>query len=183
MEMEKQIPIIALTANAVVGMREMFVEKGFNDFLAKPIDVNKLDEMIGLWIPKEKRELGTVNKKPENGKKFVILVDDNPANLRLGKNILSAQYRVATSPSAEKMFDILEKSRPAIILLDIDMPDINGYEAIKILKSKPETKDIPVIFIAEEGSSPDKENDFGAADYVFKPFDPPTLIACIEKHS
>jgi signal transduction histidine kinase/CheY-like chemotaxis protein/HPt (histidine-containing phosphotransfer) domain-containing protein len=52
----KQVPIIALTANAVVGVREMFIEKGFNDFLAKPIDVLKLDEILYRWIPKEKRE-------------------------------------------------------------------------------------------------------------------------------
>jgi CheY-like chemotaxis protein len=52
----KQIPIIALTANAVVGMREMFLENGFNDFLDKPIDVGKLDEILGRWISKEKRE-------------------------------------------------------------------------------------------------------------------------------
>ena len=184
-KMEKQIPIIALTANAVVGMREMFIENGFNDFLAKPIDVNKLDEMLNLWIPKEKRELGTVNKqeKPETVKKYVILVDDNPANLRQGKNILSAQYRVATFPSAEKMFGVLENNHPAIILLDIDMPQMNGYDALKTLKSKPETKDIPVILIAEEGASPDKEKGIGAADYVSKPFEPAALTACIEKYS
>jgi CheY-like chemotaxis protein len=54
----KQIPIIALTANAVVGMREMFLQKGFDDFLTKPIDVSKLDDMLERWIPKEKREQG-----------------------------------------------------------------------------------------------------------------------------
>jgi HPt (histidine-containing phosphotransfer) domain-containing protein len=53
----KQVPIIALTANAVVGMREMFLENGFNDFLAKPIDVSKLDEILDRWIPKEKRAM------------------------------------------------------------------------------------------------------------------------------
>jgi len=53
------IPIIALTANAVSGMREMFIEKGFNDFLAKPIDISKLDEILAKWIPKEKREAGS----------------------------------------------------------------------------------------------------------------------------
>jgi len=50
------VPIIALTANAVMGMREMFIENGFNDFLSKPIDISKLDEMLDKWIPKEKRE-------------------------------------------------------------------------------------------------------------------------------
>jgi signal transduction histidine kinase/CheY-like chemotaxis protein len=53
----KQVPIIALTANAVVGMREMFISKGFNDFLAKPIDVSKLNEILDNWIRKEKREV------------------------------------------------------------------------------------------------------------------------------
>jgi signal transduction histidine kinase/CheY-like chemotaxis protein len=55
------VPIVALTANAVMGMREMFIEKGFSDFLAKPIDVSKMDEILNRWIPKEKRETKTVN--------------------------------------------------------------------------------------------------------------------------
>jgi CheY-like chemotaxis protein len=66
---DKQIPIIALTANAVSGMREMFIEKGFNDFLAKPIDVSKLDEMLGKWIPKEKRKRKVKNGELETAKK------------------------------------------------------------------------------------------------------------------
>jgi CheY-like chemotaxis protein len=53
---KQRIPIIALTANAVVGMREMFLESGFDDFLSKPIDISKLDEMLDRWIPKEKRD-------------------------------------------------------------------------------------------------------------------------------
>jgi signal transduction histidine kinase/DNA-binding response OmpR family regulator/HPt (histidine-containing phosphotransfer) domain-containing protein len=56
--MRKQVPIISLTANAVVGMREMYIENGFNDFLSKPIDVSKLDEILDRWIPREKREIG-----------------------------------------------------------------------------------------------------------------------------
>jgi CheY-like chemotaxis protein len=63
---DKQIPIIALTANAVSGMREMFIEKGFNDFLAKPIDVSKLDEMLGKWIPKDKRKRKIESEKVKN---------------------------------------------------------------------------------------------------------------------
>jgi len=53
-----RVPVVALTANAVSGMQEMFMEKGFNDFLAKPIDVSKLDDMLNRWIPKEKRKRG-----------------------------------------------------------------------------------------------------------------------------
>jgi CheY-like chemotaxis protein len=79
-EQEKQgidrsaVPIIALTANAVSGMREMFIEKGFNDFLAKPIDVSKLDEILARWIPKEKRE----KKGTGNGDRYS---NDKPQSL------------------------------------------------------------------------------------------------------
>jgi CheY-like chemotaxis protein len=54
----KSMPIVALTANAVVGMRETFIEKGFSDFLAKPIDVPKFDEILDRYIPTEKKEFG-----------------------------------------------------------------------------------------------------------------------------
>jgi CheY-like chemotaxis protein/anti-sigma regulatory factor (Ser/Thr protein kinase) len=184
----KYIPIIALTANAVVGIREMFIEAGFNDFLDKPIDIGKLDEMLGRWILKEKRETATADRKqekPEGGKKLVILVDDSPANLRLGKNILSEKYSAATAPSAEKMFSLLEHNHPSIILLDINMPQMNGYEAFALLKSNPETKEIPVVFLAEASddlSGVEKGHSLGAAGYVSKPFDPPALIGCIEKN-
>jgi putative two-component system response regulator len=120
----------------------------------------------------------------EDEKKLVILVDDNPANLRIGKNVLAEKYSVATSPSAEKMFSLLENNSPAMILLDVDMPEMNGYEAIKILKSKPQTKDIPVIFLTARTESDDELEglSLGAIDYIIKPFQPPLLLKRIEVH-
>jgi adenylate cyclase len=117
-------------------------------------------------------------------KKFVILVDDNPTNLKIGKHVLSEKYRVATFPSAEKLLSALENNHPAIILLDIDMPDMNGYEAIKILKSKPETKNIPVIFLTAKTESDDELEglSLGAIDYITKPFNPALLLKRIEVH-
>ena len=117
-------------------------------------------------------------------KELLILVDDNPANLRIGKNVLEGQYVVATAPSAAKMFSLLENNRPAVILLDIDMPEMDGYEAIKILKSKPETKDIPVIFLTAKNESGDELEglSLGAIDYITKPFQPPLLLKRIEVH-
>jgi len=120
----------------------------------------------------------------ENEKKLIILVDDNPANLRIGKNVLAEKYAVATAPSAEKMFSLLESNRPDMILLDVDMPEINGYEAIKNLKSKTETKDIPVIFLTARTESDDELEglSLGAIDYITKPFQPPLLLKRIEVH-
>jgi putative two-component system response regulator len=126
----------------------------------------------------------TKGETMDNEKKLVLLVDDNPANLRIGKNVLAEKYAVATSPSAEKMFSLLENNNPAMILLDVDMPEMNGHEAIKILKSKPETKDIPVIFLTARAESDDELEglSLGAIDYITKPFQPPLLLKRIEVH-
>jgi len=120
----------------------------------------------------------------ETEKKLVILVDDNPANLRIGKNVLLEKYAVATAPSAAKLFSLLENNDPAIILLDIDMPEMNGYEAIKILKNKNETKNIPVIFLTAKTESDDELEglSLGAIDYITKPFQPSLLLKRIEVH-
>jgi putative two-component system response regulator len=114
----------------------------------------------------------------------IILVDDNPSNLRTGKNVLSEKYEVYTVPSAAKLFDLLNDIIPAMILLDIEMPEMNGYEAIKILKAEENTKDIPVIFLT---GKTDTENELeglglGAIDYITKPFMPPLLLKRIEVH-
>jgi class 3 adenylate cyclase/CheY-like chemotaxis protein len=114
----------------------------------------------------------------------IILVDDNPSNLRAGKNVLSQKYEVFTAPSAAKLFEILADIKPAMILLDIEMPEMNGYEAIKILKKGEETRDIPVIFLTGKA---DAENeleglDLGAVDYITKPFQPALLLKRIEVH-
>ena len=120
----------------------------------------------------------------EQDENLIILVDDNPANLRIGKNILSKKYTVATVPSAEKLFSRLEHVRPSMILLDIDMPEMDGYEAIKILKAKPETADIPVIFLTARIESDDELEglSLGAIDYITKPFQPSLLLKRIELH-
>jgi len=120
----------------------------------------------------------------ENEKPLVILVDDNPANLRIGKNVLSEKFAVATAPSADKMFGLLENNNPAIILLDVDMPEMNGYEAIKILKSKSQSQNIPVIFVTGRTESDDELAglSLGAIDYITKPFQPALLLKRIEVH-
>lgn len=120
----------------------------------------------------------------EGEKKLIILVDDNPANLRIGKNVLSEKYTVATAPSAAKLFKLLENNHPALILLDVDMPQMDGYEAIKILKSTQDIKNIPVVFLTGMTDSQNEEKGrvMGAVDYMTKPFDPPALFSCLEKH-
>jgi putative two-component system response regulator len=113
-----------------------------------------------------------------------MVVDDNVANLKIAKNALSDLYDAFTVPSAAKMFELLERNLPKLILLDVDMPDMDGYEAIGVLKSKSKTANIPVIFLTAK-NDPDNELrglSTGAVDYISKPFMPQLLRKRVELH-
>ena len=117
-------------------------------------------------------------------KKLIMLVDDNPTNLRLGMNVLDEKYDIATAPSAAKMFELLNSMTPDMILLDVDMPGMTGYDALILLKEKAETKDIPVIFVTARIDYSDEHQglSLGAIDYITKPFQPRLLLKRIEVH-
>jgi putative two-component system response regulator len=108
----------------------------------------------------------------------IIMVDDNMANLTMGRNMLKAFYEVYPAPSAAKLFEILENVLPDLILLDIEMPEMNGYEAIRKMKADVRFADIPVIFLtAKSDEESELEGfDLGAADYMSKPFSGPLLL-------
>jgi putative two-component system response regulator len=113
-----------------------------------------------------------------------MLVDDNMANLAIGKNILKDSCEVYAIPSAEKLFEILKHVTPDMILLDIMMPETDGYAAIRRLKAEAQWADIPVIFLT---SKTDEHSELeglslGAIDYVTKPFSAPLLQKRIENH-
>ena len=114
----------------------------------------------------------------EDTRSKIILVDDNMANLTMGRNMLKTFYEVYPAPSAAKFFELLENILPDLVLLDIEMPEMNGYEAIKKMKADPRFADIPVIFLtAKNDESSELEGfDLGAVDYISKPFSGPLLL-------
>jgi two-component system, cell cycle response regulator len=111
-------------------------------------------------------------------KKKIIVVDDNIENLTALKDTLKEKYEVYPIPSAEKMFDLLEHIMPDLILLDVEMPDMNGYDAAKKLKSNEKYKSIPFMFltIRDDIKSELDGLDLGAVDYIHKPFVGPLLL-------
>jgi putative two-component system response regulator len=113
-----------------------------------------------------------------------MLVDDNRTNLLAGKTALAEQYIVVTVPSAARMLEALDYSKPELILLDVDMPEMSGFEAIKILKARPQSQDIPVIFLTamRESANELEGLQLGAVDYITKPFSPPLLRKRVELH-
>ena len=116
--------------------------------------------------------------------KEVFIVDDNVTNLTVAKNALKDQYRVRTIPSAAKMFDILDKVIPDLIVLDIEMPEMNGFDAMAILKKNKKTADIPVIFLTGLSDHNVEARGFqiGAIDFINKPFSEPVLQNRIKTH-
>ena len=120
----------------------------------------------------------------ENKKQKIMLIDDSKTNLTMGKTILSELYDVYALPSADKLFEFLKHVTPDLILLDIKMPGINGYEAITLLKADKQYADIPVIFVTAKSSESDEYEGLalGAIDYVTKPFIPALLLKRIENH-
>jgi len=114
----------------------------------------------------------------ENVRPKIIIVDDNMSSLTQGRNMLKNFYEVYPAPSAAKLFEILDNVLPDLILLDIAMPEVDGYETINRLKINPRFAEIPVIFLtALDGDSDELEGlDRGATDYIAKPFSAPLLL-------
>lgn len=125
-------------------------------------------------------------KYPQNNYKANILaIDDTPANLRLLVGILTEQgYKVRAVPSGKLALAGIRQSPPDLILLDIMMPEMDGYEVCSQLKADAKTRDIPVIFISAINEVLDKVKAFavGGVDYIAKPFQVEEVLARVETH-
>jgi len=118
---------------------------------------------------------------------LILLVDDIPENVQvLGKKKKNRGYSFAIATKGEAVFTLLEKQSPLpdLILLDIMLPDIDGFEICKRLKADERTRKIPVIFLTAKTELTDKIKGFevGAVDYITKPFEPVEVIARVQTH-
>jgi putative two-component system response regulator len=116
--------------------------------------------------------------------KTIFVVDDSDTNLSMAEEALDRQYKVMTMPSAAKMFSLLEKILPDLILLDIEMPEIDGFEALGRLKNESFWANIPVMFLTGRTDAAVEVHGFemGAVDFITKPFSAPVLINRIKTH-
>lgn len=120
-----------------------------------------------------------INKKPK-----ILIVDDMTENIDVLMLFLKSDYMVSAARNGKKALQMAKKNKPDLILLDIIMPGMDGYEVCKKLKSNEETKNIPVIFITALTEALDEAKAFnvGAVDYIPKPFIPVTVKARIKTH-
>lgn len=122
---------------------------------------------------------------PNPPKASILIVDDNPQNLRLLSAMLTDHgYKVRPAPTGPLALKAIQSQLPDMILLDINMPELNGYEVCKQLKNDPVTRDLPVIFISAMDETIDKVQAFqaGGVDYITKPFHFGEVLARIETH-
>ncbi len=115
----------------------------------------------------------------------ILIVDDKPANLRLLTQVLARQgYRVRAATSGKHALESVRVSPPNLILLDIKMPEMNGFEVCENLKAGEQTQDIPVIFISALDDVQEKVRGFrvGGVDYITKPFQVEEVLARVETH-
>lgn len=118
-------------------------------------------------------------------KQTILVVDDNPENIHVLSGILRPYYNVKAAINAAVAFKIATaEDKPDLILLDIMMPEIDGYRICKHLKVMPETSEIPVIFVSAKGEIEDEKKGFevGGVDYITKPVNPALVLARVSTH-
>jgi PleD family two-component response regulator len=122
----------------------------------------------------------------ENGiKQRILVVDDIGQNISVANEILKPYYTIMVALNGQKALSIANSDTPPdLILLDIMMPEMDGFEVCKRLKSDPKTHDIPIIFLSSLDDTKDKVKglELGAVDYILKPFQPEEVIARVKTH-
>src|SRR5262249_29662569 len=129
--------------------------------------------------PSTKRQVGPVSKPR------ILVVDDTPANIKILAELLRKDYLLSVATSGPDALEIaFANDRPDLVLLDIMMPDMDGYEVCRRLKADPRTQDVAVIFVTAMGEVDDETKGFslGAVDYITKPVQPAIVKARVATH-
>lgn len=113
--------------------------------------------------------------------KHILVIDDMLTNLKIVESFLKPYYKVSLVKSGEQALKFLEKNRPDLILLDIQMPGMDGFETIRKVKENRENREIPVLFLTsqEDIDSRIKGFQLGATDFILKPFMPEMVLKVI----
>lgn len=197
------IPVVALTANAIQGMREQYMLLGFDDYLAKPIDKKELNRILNKYVLKNAlveendKSTKTVEEKPtisespmeENinfqdytGKK-ILIVDDNKLNVKVATKIMNPyHFEIDSAYSGLECLNKVKNTKYDIIFMDYMMPNMDGIETFKQLHEDPSFK-TPVISLTADAvvGAKDKFINAGFNGYVSKPIDKKMLDDAINK--
>jgi len=186
----ENIPIIFVSSLTDINEQEKALAQGGNDYLIKPVAkdilLNKIETQIKLTNYNDKvLTICKGNVQMKNAIPKILIVDDAPQNIQVAVEILKNKYTVSVATSGEKALSMLDEGLyPDLILLDIIMPEVDGFEVCRKLKSDARYCNTPVIFltILENEHDMVKGLELGAVDYVTKPFEPKVLQARVDTH-
>src|SRR5262245_20926246 len=119
-----------------------------------------------------------------SSKKLILIVDDTPTNVKVITGLLKDLFRTKVATSGERALEIATGAEtPDLILLDVLMPDMDGFEVCRRLKANSDTREIPVIFLTAKTDAVDEAKGFdvGAVDYIHKPISPPVVLARVKR--
>lgn len=179
----KGIPIVALTSHAMRGDEQKARDAGCDGYITKPINTRTfLNELLTYLHPQsaqvDPNREQTVSCKPQ-----ILIVDDEPINVKLMSAILSSeQFAVVSAQDGMTALEIISKEKIDLILLDVMMPGIDGYQVTQELKNNPQTKNIPVILVTALHSKEDKIRGLqaGADEFLTKPVNKFEIIARVK---
>ncbi len=165
-ERTSAIPVVALTAQAMTGDRERFLDVGFDGYLSKPVDVEELIRVV--------ESSAIASDRPAK----ILVVDDGPENVRLLEAVLVPRgYEVVTATDGLAALDLVETEEPDLILLDVMMPGLDGYAVCRHLRANDATAALPVIMVTSSiGQEKTKAIEAGADDFIPKPFNHDELL-------
>jgi len=195
----RAIPIIALTAHAMASDREKAMQAGCDDYDTKPVDINRLLAKIQKWLssvpgvapavaqapaPLEE-EIVTEAPPTSTGPAIakILIVEDNEMNRdMLSRRLERRNYEVVIAIDGEHGVAIAKSEMPDLILMDMSLPGLDGWEATKLLRAAAETRTIPIIALTAHAMSSDREKalESGCNDYDTKPVEIDRLLAKIE---
>lgn len=178
-------PVVALTANAINGMKEKYLNQGFNDYLSKPIEKEKLHEVLYKYLVKRKETSTEIKEeivyKDYSGKK-VLIVDDNKMNIKVASHIMKPyNFEIDEVLSGEECLKIIKNKEYDLIFMDYMMPDMDGIETLNNLK-KIEGFKTPVIALTADAVAGAREKFIKAGfnEYVSKPIIKESLNKAID---
>lgn len=187
------IPVIALTANAIQGMKEQYLLLGFDDYLAKPIEKNELYRVLNKYVLKAENKVSNSSNLIQNNEieidyvdytgKNILIVDDNLLNIKVATKIMKPyNFTIDYVCSGAESLDKVKEKHYDIIFMDYMMPNMDGIETFKNL-SKIEGFNTPVVALTADAvvGAKDKFIEAGFTDYVSKPIDKHLLNDVINK--
>jgi len=169
---QRHAVFIALTANAVAGARESYIEAGFSDYLSKPVDGARLEDMLVKYLPIEKLSSPDTAPQEADARPCVLAADSDQDILHLVSEVLSGSCRMLLCSRADEVVAQAEMQRPDLIYLSIRIGGASGFEVLQSLKRNTALCDIPVVFLTDE-ENPDVEIlglRNGAADFIRKAY-------------